>query len=436
MAKFDLVNANQLSNEHKMLAAGSGVQADISVPAIYERTVIREFLYQMTGLSFVNSSVINFANSWVAPFSYRDATAAGRQSTRVYEGQAIENAGIKQESETAYPIPQKLSFEFTKELQLLSDAGHIDFDIIAENAGNAARIIAEDTDSLIYNEIVQSADEYASVAIAAETTLTADFDGSNTIFQLNNFPVCRPRKIFDLTGSQIGSTINPIVVTYDSVLRLEYNGTGTQASGIYYILDYNIGEIKLVSEAGVLVAPATGKTCPISYSYSTNVAKFDTDLGSLAVDAKYDQLLYLIGLRKSVIEDRLSVCDFGLTVSSVINAIEQARQFSANYTRPGTDLDATGNLGQIKSIPFFKTIAPGIWLGSNRIMMGERYTTRFRMMKPWSLNPLEEQKDSSGKFTGKQHAYGDQWLGLHTPSPLKKNSTSIVLYSATTRVAR
>lgn len=58
------------------------------------------------------------------------------------------------------------------------------------------------------------------------------------------------------------------------------------------------------------------------------------------------------------------------------------------------------------------------------------------MLKPWSMGQLENQKDANGRFTGKKEAYGDQFIALHTPLPLKAGLTGVVLYSATGRVAR
>ncbi len=42
----------------------------------------------------------------------------------------------------------------------------------------------------------------------------------------------------------------------------------------------------------------------------------------------------------------------------------------------------------------------------------------------------------SGLFTGEKQAYGDQFIVVKTPEPLQRAHTSMVLYSATTRVVR
>jgi len=116
--------------------------------------------------------------------------------------------------------------------------------------------------------------------------------------------------------------------------------------------------------------------------------------------------------------------------------VEQARKFAANFRVPGSDLNADGNLGRIKDVPAFKTTAPGLRIADRYAVIGERGVTRFRMMKPWQMYELENQKDSNGRFTGQKEAYGDQFVVVHTPTQLKRAYTSIMHYSASARVAR
>lgn len=435
LAQYDALHGHQLHAEHKMLAGGDGIVSDVAVPAIFERTVIREALYSLVGLQFVDVGTVAFSASVLIPYSYRDTSAAGRSNTRVYEGGAIPRAGVKQTSDTAYPIPQKLAFEVSDELRYLTGNGQLDWDSVTENVRNASRIIGEDSEKLIFDEVLAAADQYASTAVTNEATATAD--GTKKTFCLDNFPVLRPKKIYDLQGNQVGSTLYPITVTVNGAAKTEYDGTGTQAAGLYWSMDYNLGEITFVSELGVATAPTNTHAIVCSYTYTTNVYKFDTDLGSLAVDAKYDDFLYRLGLRKAVIEDqRYHACNFGLMSGTVRTQVEQARQFAANYARPGTNLSAEGNLGVIKGVPQFRTTAPGLNMGDQRVVVGERGLTRFRMAKPWSMGQLENQKDANGRFTGKKEAYGDQFIVLHTPTPLKAGYTSMVLYSASARVDR
>ena len=433
LAEWDASHALRLRAEHKMLAGGDGVVSDVAVPAAFERTVIREALYNLVGLSFVDVGTSAFGASTLIPYSYRDTGAAGADSARVFEGQSIPRAGVKQSGDTAYPIPQKLAFEVSDELRYLTASGVLDWDAVAENARNATRIIAEDTERLIFNEVLRAADEYSAITVANEATATAN--GTNKIFPLGNFPVIRPRKVFDLQGNQVGSTQNPVTITLAGAAVTEWApGVG---AGTYFVLDYNVGEVRFVNAAGAVITPTNGQAIVASYSYTGNVQKWDTDLGGLKVKERYDDLLSKIGLRKAVIEDqRYYMADMMLMSGTVMTGVEQAEQFGANSSRPGTNLSADGNLGRVKNIPGFKTSAPGLWMADQRIVIGQRGNTRFRMMKPWSMGQLQDQRDANGRFTGKKEAYGDQFIVLHTPTPLKAGSTSIVLYSSSGRVAR
>ena len=435
LAQFDAERGAELSREHKQLAGGDGVISDVSVPAIFERTVIREALYPLVALQFVNVGTSEFAVAAQIPYSYRDLTGAGRDSTRKYEGQGIARAGIKQAMETAYPIPQKLAFEVSDELRYLTGAGRIDFDATAENVRNASRIIGEDLERLILNECVNAGDEFA--VSAGNDTLTATVNGTNKVFVTSNFPVVRPRKVFDLQGNQVGSTVNPIVVTLNSIVRQEYDGSGTQSAGTYYTMDYNLGEIRFVSELGASVTPTNAWPLTVTYSYTTNVTKFDTDLGALKVGEKWDDFIYRYGLRRSVLEDQRHYrANFGLMSGTVHEQVLLANQFAAINDRGNTSVNGAGDLGSIRSVPNFKSFAPGLQLGDTRVLIGERGNTRFRMAKPWQMGELQDQKDVNGRFTGKKEAYGDQFIFLHTPSQLKGCYSSVVLYSATGRVAR
>ncbi|HLP97482.1 MAG TPA: phage protease [Sideroxyarcus sp.] len=435
LAAFDVQHGAQLHREYKMLAAGDGLVSDVAVPAIYERTVITEALYNMAGLNFVDVGTLPFAASALIPYSYRDTTGASRDSTRVYEGGAIPRAGVKQTSETAYPIPQKIAFEVSDELRYLTGSGQLDWDALAENTRNAVRIIGEDSERLIFNEILQASDQYGAAAVTNEATATAD--GTKSIFCLDHFPVVRPKTVYDLQGNAVGSTLYPVVVKSNNVAITAYDGTGTQTPGLYYTMDYNLGEVHFVDQTGAASAPTATHAIVASYTYASNVYAFDTDLGSTAADVHWDTFLYRYGLRKNVIEsDRYHMANFGLMSGTIRTQIEQARSFIESGARNGTALDAEGNLGTVKNVPNFRTTAPGLYMGDQRIVIGERGQTRFRMMKGWTMGQLQDQRDSNGRFTGKKEAYGDQFIVLHTPTQLKAAYTSMVLYSATARVDR
>lgn len=434
---YDQQNGRKLHEEYqrsKKLAAGDSVVSDVSIPAIFERTVIREALYQLVSLGLMDVGTDQFSAVLQLPYSYRDTTAAGVANLRKYEGQSILRAAVKQAMEDARPIPQKIAFEVSDELRYLTSNGQINFDIVAENARNAARIVGEDIEALSFNELLNAADQFSVTTRTAEAVATAN--GTNTIFKTDFFPVVRPKKVYDLQGNQVGSTLYPITVSTNAVNRAEYDFTNTQSAGLYWWMDYNLGEIHFVTELGAPSAPTNTHAVVATYTSTNNVYAWDSDLGSLTVEKKYNEFLYRFGLRKTAVEDRAYMPNVA-TMSGVLRSqIEQAEQFAANFTRPGTDLQANGNLGRIKDVPAFRSYAPGLAAGDQRVVLFERGTTRFRMLKPWTLGQLENQKDSNGRFTGKKEAYGDQFIVIQTPQQLRGAFTSMVVYSATARADR
>lgn len=435
LALYDRDNAHRLMAEHKQLAAGSASVSDVAVPAIFERTVIREALYDLVCTQFMDVGTAPFAETVRIPYSYRDTTGASRDSLRKYEGQAIARSGVKQTYDSAYPLPQKLSFLLSDEVRLLTSNGQVDWNALAENVMNAGRIVGEDTERTCFNELVDAADQYATATITTEAVATAD--GTKTIFALAQFPVLRPKKVYDLKGTQVGSTLHPITVTVNAVAKTEYDGTGTQAAGLYWSLNANLGELTFVDELGVASAPTNTHAIVATYDYSTNVVKFDTDLGSDLTDAHWDGFLYKFGLRKATIEDaRYYGVDMGVMSGTLRTMVEQAKQFGANSSRSGTSLQVDGNLGRIKDVPCFKTTAPGLVMGDTRALVGKRGTSRLRVCKPWAMEALENARDSNGLFTAEKEAYGTQWIAVHTPTPLKGAYSSVIVYSATGRVDR
>lgn len=439
LAMFDAEHGHRLDAEHRALSAGTGSISDVAVPAIAERTVLREALYNLTSLNFVNVGTVPFANVVNIPYSYRDTAAAGVGALRRYEGQAVRRAGVIQTTEEARPIPQKLAFLISAEMQMLMSASTIDYDPISENIRNIIRIVGEDTEALNMNEIVNAADEYSVTTIT--DTLTAQVNGTNTIFVTTKFPVVKPRKVYDLKGVQQGSTVNPLVVTLNAVARNEYvlpaDGSAL-AAGTYYIMDYNLGELRFVTEAGVAVVPTAAWVLTVAYSYSNNRSTFDTDaVVSESVGAKYDRLLVAIGARKVVVgTDRFYNPNMVLMSGGVDNALTQATSFTANGARTGTSLNADGSVGVTKGMSTFSPSAPGLQLADTRIVVGERGNTRFRMAKPFSMNPIEQARDSTGKFTDQKESFGTQFVVAHTPTQLKAAATSIILFSTAGRVAR
>src|SRR3546814_8283212 len=71
-----------------------------------------------------------------------------------------------------------------------------------------------------------------------------------------------------------------------------WDGTGKQSAGTYYhVVDWNQGLFSFVDETGAVQAKAS-QTTTISYSYATNVVKYDIDLpADTDADMHYNALL-------------------------------------------------------------------------------------------------------------------------------------------------
>lgn len=439
LAQFDAEHGARLSAEHKMLAGGTGSISDVKVPVVAERTVLREALYNLTSLNFVNVGTSPFTNVITIPYSYRDTQAAGVGALRRYEGQGIRRAGVIQTQEEARPIPQKLAYLMSSELRLLMSASPIDFDPMAENIRNIIRIVGEDTEALNMNELVFSADEAGAVAF--NDNLDAQCDGTHSVFVTSAFPVVRPRVVYDLQGNPIGNPTNPLTVTYDGQVRAEFalpaDGSALPA-GLYYVMDWNLGELRIVNQAGEVQVPAAGKALRVAGFRSTNRVLFSIDaVNGEKVGERYDRLLTTIGDRKVVIQnDRYYTANFALMSGALDNAITQAESFTANSARVATGLASDGSLGTTKGIPTFNSSAPGLVLGDTRILVGERGNTRFRMVKAFAMNPPEQARNAAGLYTDQQEGFGTQYVVSHTPKQLKNSLTSVIVYSAAGRVAR
>jgi hypothetical protein len=82
LAEFDAAHGARLLAEHKALAAGTGTVSDVAVPAIVERTVLREALYNLVSLGLMDAGTAPFAAVFQVPYSYRDLAAAGVSALR------------------------------------------------------------------------------------------------------------------------------------------------------------------------------------------------------------------------------------------------------------------------------------------------------------------------------------------------------------------
>lgn len=436
LAEFDNLQAERLQNEHKMFAAGTTGVGDTALPAGFQRTVIREALSDLNVLQLVNTLTDASAQATTEiPYEERDVSAVYNDGV-VFEGQPIHRASVIQKMDTAYVLPRKLAFLISNEVMHFSRASNIDWDAYGRNVASNARYMRELIHRAICNEMQRSADSYLAVAIVAEG-IDGQLDGATvSTVKTAQFPIVRPHQQYDLKGTAVGSEENPIVVKLNAVAINEFDGTGTQGAGTYYrVTNYNLGYIQFVDETGAAVTPpnAAGSD-EVSYSYATNIVKFDTDNGAVDLDLHLNGLLRAIGGRKALMDsDRYVTPDFQLMSSTVNDTCTNARQFEAASSKPGTDTDNMGDLARVKGINAWKSDAPGVDLGDERILMGQRGTTGYSVAKPFITGQPFEAVDANGKATGQKQAYGEEYSAIKTPTPVRNRFTSVIVYSATGR---
>lgn len=437
LAEFDRIHAPHLSRERKLLAGGEVGIGDTNLPSGFQRTVIREALSDFRVLNLIQTMVDPKAQATMQiPYETRD-TSAIRNSGIVYEGQPIHRAGVSQAMDTAYVLPTKLAMLVSNEVMHFTQASLVNWDAYGRNVESNARIVRELIVARICNEMQRSADAYGAFVNTAEA-FDAQLDSASSLIKTTNFPIVRPHQQRDLKGNAVGSAENPIAITLNTVVISEYDGSGTQSAGTYYsISNYNLGYILLVDEAGALVTPADTGTNTITYSHATNVVLFDLDNGSTDIEKHLNGLLRAFGARKAVLaQDRFLNPNFMMMSHTLNNTASNAAAFEAQTKRNGTDTNNDGDLEMIKNISSFSTNAPGIDLGDERAIIGVRGTLSYGIAKPFVTGQAFEAVDAStGQPTGEKQAYGEEYSTVHVPTPIRKNFTSVIAYSATGRTA-
>lgn len=438
LAEFDRTHARQLDEEARMLAdGGAATVSNMAVPVGYQRTVIREALSDLNVLEVVQVTSDPGAQATTQiPYETR-LPGTVLNNGIVYEGQGIPRASAQQRMDTAYVNAMKLSMKISNEVMHFSQSSLIDWDAYARTIASNARLMQELVARRIANELQRSADAYAATAVSA-TDISAQLTGSNSLIKTANWPVVRPLQIRDLQGSAIGSVQNPVAIIVNGTTLSEYDGSGAQASGTYWRLENaNLGFFRLVTQAGVAATPTASTTCTMAYSYATNVSKFDLKLpASTTLEDHLNGALRVIGARKAVMNaDRYLLPNYSL-MSPVLNDIlTNARQFSESGMRAGANLDGVGDLVAVKGIPAYGTNAPGIDLGDERIILGERGTLSYVVVKPFVTGGPFEAVDSNGLPIGEKVAYGEEYNAIWVPAPTRYKLTSVIVYDSDARTA-
>lgn len=439
LAMFDERHAAQLDAEARRLADGGPTTiSNISVPAGFQRTVIREALSDLAILDVVQMLTDPTAQATTQiPYETR-LPGDNLNDGIVYEGAEIPRASIEQRMETAYINAMKLSMKISNEVAHFSMASLIDWDAYGRNVESNSRVMRERVCRRIANELQRSADAYAATAVTGES-LTTLLDGSHSLIKTAHFPIVRPMQYRDLQGNVIGSELNPIAISINGTAISRYDGSGTQSAGTYWSVEnYNLGYIRLVDEAGDPVTPTyTSETTTVGYSYATNVVIFDLKLpASTALEDHLNGALRTIGARKAMLStSRYILADFQLMSPTLNDMLTNARQFAAEAMRAGSNLTGVGDLATIKGIPAYGTNAPNIDLGDERIILGQRGTLSYVVAKPFMTGQPFEAVGTNGLPTGQRVAYGEEYNAIHVPTPIRNRLTSIIMYDSDDRTA-
>lgn len=439
LAAFDAIHGPRLDAECKRLAGdGSTNIADSQFPVVAQRQVIVELLADLKFLAMVQTIVDPQAQSTIQiPYEQRN-TANIVNGGVVYEGQPIPYAGVRQLMDQAYVVPRKIAMLMSDELIHFTRVAQINWDAWARNISSNARLMRDIIAGAVASEMQRSADAWNAGTITSEA-ITAQVNGTRTLFKTAQFPVVRPRTVRDLQGNAIGNEQNPITLTIAGTPRPMWDGTGTQAAGNYWrFTDWNLGYFQIVNQAGVVQTLANATAVVISYSNATNVSKFDLDVPTDVEYARHlNGLLNAIGRRKAILsQERFVSAQFLICASTLHNTITEAEQFERDAQKDGTNLDVTGDLATVKGLPAFGTNQPGIDLGESRILMGESMTCSYGIAKPFVTGtPFEVMDPTTMRPTAEKQAYGTELSTIHVPVPLRNRLTSVIVFSATARAA-
>lgn len=434
LSLFDAQYNDKLNLEYKVLS-GEGNISDTELPYAFRREVIREALHDMQILQLVQTNTDPSAQAVTQiPYEERKPFTSVNNGI-VYERGAIPKAGVTQKMDMAYINAMKIAFNVSDEMMHFTRVSGVNWDTWGRHVATCSRILREIVVRRLANEMLRMSDSFNAGSVTNESIAT-QLDGANTRVKTASFPIVRPHSIYDLQGNQIGNTANPITVMFGATPIEPFDGSGNQSAGTYWVIEnVNLGYIQFVDETGAVVAPNQG-TATISYSYATNVAKFDLDIATgLTLEQHLNGLLRKVGSRKAVMKDDRYVTPNFLLMSNTLNdTCSNAEQFVVSLKRDGSDTNSMGDLSSVKSIPAWATNAPGIDLGDERILMGERGTTNYVVAKAFAIGEMQEGRDpQTGELNGTKEAYGTEFNAIHTPKPLANRYTSVVVYSATGR---
>lgn len=431
LSEFDRINGRQLAEEAKLLSGGQTTMSNVALPVGFQREVIREALSDLRILELVQTLTDFGATATTGiPYEFRDVSGILNDGI-VYEGQEIGYATVNQAMDTAYITPMKVAYIISNEVAHFTRASALNWDAMARNIETCARVMRELVCRRLANELQRNADAYGAIAVAAES-FTGQLDGSKSTIKTVNFPIVRPYQTRDLQGAAVGGAENAIAIVLNNNALDPFDGSGTQTAGTYYrITNYNLGYVQFVNQLGVPVTPANTGTNTIGYSKATNIVKVDLDVpGGSTLELQLNKALQAVGSQKAMLSGQRFVTPDFLLMSPTLNeTLSNAEQFINEFKRNGTDNTTDGDLMKVKGIAAYGTNAPGIDLGDQRIVIGQRGTLTYTVAKPFSLGEPFEAVGTSGKPIGKKQAYGEEYNAIKAPTPIRNRLASVLVYS-------
>lgn len=440
LAQFDRHNARQLHSEHRRLSGDTGVNiADGEFPIVAQRQVIVELLSDLRFLELVNVRTDPSAQA-TTQIPYEERNTAGiRNGAIVPENGAISYAGVSQKMDIAYVLARKIAVLVSNEMIHFSRSAQINWEAWGRSIASNARLMRELITAAIANEMQRTADSFLAGSVTDED-VAAQLDGSTkSLIKLAKFPMVRPHQRVDLQGEAVGAAENPFTLSINGSEITAYDGSGDQASGTYYVFEnLNLGFVRLVDQAGVVATPAAGSGATVSYGFATNMIKVDLKVpeGTKRED-HLNQVLFAIGRRKATLkQERFVNGNFSIMSATLHNTLTEASQFEQQGARSGTSTDNQGTLGPVKGMPSWGTDEPGVDLGEERIMLGERGTMSYTVVKPFQTGtPFERVDPTTGQPTGQKQAYGEEYSAIHVPKTIRNRLTSVIAYDSDARTA-
>lgn len=438
LAAFDANpdNAWKLRQEHKVLSGNGEMGLDNPwFPVGYQRTVIRELFHDFKIMELVQT-LVDITESQVVniPYEEIDHTQFAGDGI-VFEGQGIDFANAGFTTTQAYVLAMKIAMKVSAEVIHFTRSSGVNWEAWSENISALLRIMRVRITRRLANEIQRASDTFEALNVVNES-VGAQLGGTSSVFKTAMFPIVRPHQQRNMQGDPIGLPENPIVLVVGGVTIEAWDMTGKQAAGTYYHLkNLNLGYIQFVNEVGVPQTPASA-AATISYSYATNIIKFDLNYNAATTDYEkhISGLLKLVGDRDSMMStERYVETEYLMLTKSLKNEISKASDFIKDQSRRGTGADSEGYVDRIKSIPTFSSNAPNLDFGSERIHMGVRNTTTYKIVKTFGIGESFQAVDSTGKPTDQKMAFGTEYNAIKTPEPVRNRSTGIIVYNSTTR---